>query len=145
MAMNLSGNGGLDPQINVTPLIDVLLVLIIIFLMIQPRHPNGLPTEVPQDSHNPSVTPPPDTLIVLEIATTADGKPALRINSKEVPWPELESKLRSIYATRAEKIMFLKGDAKLDFSNVAAVIDIVRAANPDIRVGLITRDLQNAD
>src|SRR5437588_12037879 len=143
MGMGLSSTGGLKPEINVTPMIDVLLVLIIIFMLIQP-HESGLPSEVPQQSAKMERTPPPET-IVLEIAYDQQHRPVIHINSTLVPREELEARLRDIYKERAEKIIFLKGDARLDFLDVAQVIDIARAADAGIRVGLMTRDVADAD
>src|SRR5207247_2300424 len=142
MGMGLSSSGGLKPEINVTPMIDVLLVLIIIFMLIQP-HESGLPSEVPQPSPTDS-KPTQETAIVLEIVYDQREHAVIRINSKPVPREELEARLRDIYKERAEKIIFLKGDARLDFIDVAQVIDIARAADAGIRVGLITRELANA-
>jgi biopolymer transport protein TolR len=144
MAMGLQKGGGLTCEMNITPMIDVLLVLIIIFMMIQP-HERGLEAQVPQPSKQVDKSPPPETLVVLEILNGTDGKPVVRINSNAIPAGELEAKLRDIYKSRQEKILFLKGDAKLEFSEVAHVMDITRSADTGIRVGLITRDLQNAD
>lgn len=144
MAMGLNQGGGLTSEMNITPMIDVLLVLIIIFMMIQPQE-SGLNAEVPQQSKTADKTPPPETTVVLEIVNGADGKPVVRLNATEIPPAELEAKLRDIYKSRQEKILFLKGDASLTFSEIAHVIDITRSADSAIRVGLITRDLQNAD
>src|SRR5437660_7533859 len=105
MAMRFSSTGGLKPEINVTPMIDVLLVLIIIFMLIQP-HESGLPSEVPQPSTQTERTPPPET-VVLEIAYDQQRRPVIRINSMSVPREELEARLRDIYKERAEKIIFL--------------------------------------
>jgi biopolymer transport protein ExbD len=144
MSMGFTGTGGLKPEINVTPLIDVLLVLLIIFLMIQPAHKSGLPTEVPQQPTNSSA-PPPVRTIVLELLYRDDGRPQILINHDPTIWAELQEKLRGIFKSRAEKIMFVKGDEKLMFSEVAEVMDIARGADAAIRVGLITHDLQNGD
>jgi biopolymer transport protein ExbD len=129
---------------NITPMIDVLLVLIIIFMMIQPQE-RGEPAEVPQQSKTTDPAPPDPKTIVLEIALGANHQTVLRINSNEVPREQLEAKLKEIYKTRAEKVMFVKGDARLNFAQVANVIDIARSADAGIRVGLITSDLANAD
>ncbi|MCU1285077.1 MAG: outer rane transport energization protein ExbD [Acidobacteriales bacterium] len=144
MAMGMTSTGGLKPLINVTPLIDVLLVLLIIFLMIQPQHKHGLEAQVPQQPKS-NTAPPPERTIVLELQYQQDNAPLIRINQDPTTWQDLEARLRDIFKSRAEKIMFLKGDDKLSFSQVALAIDTARSADPDIRIGLITRDLQNAD
>src|SRR5437879_10561639 len=112
--------------------------------MIQPQHKSGLPTEVPQKPTNSSA-PTPERTVVLEVLYQDDGKPRILINHESTTWQELQSKLREIFKSRAEKIMFVKGDEKLLFSEVAEVMDIARGADEGIRVGLITRDLPNGD
>ena len=84
MGMGISPRGGLKPEINVTPMIDVLLVLIIIFILIQP-HEKGLPSEVPQNAPPEAPTKPPDKLIVLEITSGVNNRPVLRINTAQIP------------------------------------------------------------
>jgi biopolymer transport protein ExbD len=145
MGMGLTSNGGLKPVINVTPLIDVLLVLLIIFLMIQPQHQHGLEAQVPQPPTSPNSTPPLERTVVLELFFQKGEKPKLMINQAAVSWEELQVRLEGIYKTRAEKIMFIKGEDQLSFADVAAVIDVAREADRDLRVGLITRDLQHGD
>ncbi|MCU1312051.1 MAG: outer rane transport energization protein ExbD [Candidatus Angelobacter sp.] len=144
MGMGLSSGGGMKPEINVTPLIDVLLVLMIIFMMIQPQNKFGLEAQVPQPPPSNSA-PPPETTVVLELSYQQSGPPKITINQSTSTWEELRARLAEIYKTRAEKIMFVKGDDKLAFSDVAAAIDIAREADRDIRIGLITRDLQHGD
>jgi biopolymer transport protein TolR len=145
MGMGLTSNSGLKPEINVTPLIDVLLVLLIIFLMIQPQHQLGLEAQVPQPPTKPNSTPPPERTVVLEMLFQKGEKPKIMINQAAVSWEELKIRLAGIYKTRAEKIMFLMGDDQLSFSDIAAAIDIAREADRDLRIGLITRDLQHGD
>lgn len=146
MGMGLTSNSELKPEINVTPLIDVLLMLLIIFLMIQPQHQHGLEAQVPQPPTTPNSTPPPDErTVVLELFFQKGDKPRIMINQAVVSWEELQTRLQGIYKTRAEKIMFVKGDDQLSFADVAAAIDIAREADRDLRVGLITRDLQHGD
>src|SRR4051812_8936957 len=144
MSMHLGGPSSLKQDINVTPMIDLLLVLIIIFMIIQPRE-RGLNSEVPQNSPKDDKAPPPVKTVVLEIRAGGDGRPVMRINENEISREKLESTLRDIYSSRTEKIMFVKADPQLEFFTVAEVIDITRAADPAIRVGLVTSDFHSAD
>jgi biopolymer transport protein ExbD len=70
------------------------------------------------------------------------GKPALKINQEDVSWENLQGRLADIYKTRAEKVMFVKGDPDVMFENVAQVIDMAKAADPDMKVGLITAKVE---
>jgi biopolymer transport protein TolR len=138
MAMSAGGGpGGLNSDMNVTPLIDVLLVLLIIFMVIVPVTPKGLDALVPQPPKNPQQQQNNDRTIVVQIASGANGIPSYKINQTDVAGNQLRTQLDQIYSTRAEKVMFIQGDPKLNFSSVAQVIDIGHAVGVD-HIGLIT-------
>jgi biopolymer transport protein TolR len=133
------GNGyrstGLNVEMNVTPLIDVLLVLLIIFMVILPVRPQWLDTQVPQRPSNPNQVP--DTAIVVQVFTLRAGQPGYKINQVNVTVNDLGSRLKAIFSVRANKVMFIKGEGNLDFSAVAQVVDIGKGAGA-INIGLIT-------
>ena len=137
MAMSMGGGGGYSSDINVTPMIDVLLVLLIIFMVIVPVTPKGLDALVPQPPKNPQQQQQNDRTIVVQIIHVPSGPPQYKINETPVNKTDLLGKLTDIYANRAERIMFVRGDDDLNFAYVAEVIDIGRAANVDL-IGLMT-------
>jgi len=136
--MTTGGGGSYSSDINVTPMIDILLVLLIIFMVIVPTVPKGLDALVPQPPKDPTKnTPPPDRTIVVQVLYRAGAAPTYKINEQEYAKAELLPKLTEIYANRAERVMFVKGDDNVNFAYVAEIIDIGKAANVD-HIGLMT-------
>jgi biopolymer transport protein ExbD len=137
MAMTTGSGNGLNAVINVTPLVDVLLVLLIIFMVIMPMKPVGLEAEIPQP---PTKDVPTDAERTVVAEVLRQGEDAVvRINHEQIAWSALEARLTEIYKTRAQRVIFIKGDDDLDFVVVARVIDAANATKLGINVGLLSR------
>jgi biopolymer transport protein TolR len=144
MGMAVGPSGGPNANMNVTPLIDVLLVLLIIFMVITPLTPKGLDALVPQPPPKDQKAPPPtpDRTIVVQLIDHGPAQaPGLKINQDDATWENLQGRLTDIFKTRAEKVMFVKGDDNIPFADVANVIDIAHSAGVD-KVGLITAKIE---
>lgn len=139
MGMAVGEHKGVVADMNVVPLIDILLVLIIIFMVITPTTPKGLDALVPQPAP-PNAKEDPELLaktIVVQVAT--NGK--IKINQDDVTWEDLGTRLDAIFKERAEKVAFVKGEDNVPFAEVARAIDIMRGSGID-KVGLITAKVE---
>jgi biopolymer transport protein TolR len=138
MGMSLGASGGPKSDINMTPMIDVLLVLIIIFMVITPLTPKGLEALVPQP-------PPPGQKQTLSdqrtVVIVIDANHGMMINSEPTTEATMGDRLTEIFKTRAERVVFVKGDPAVDFQWVAKASDIAHGAGID-KVGLMTAKVE---
>jgi biopolymer transport protein TolR len=141
MAFSMAGGGPSSPQINVTPLIDVLLTLIVVFMIVvASEQDKGENAQIPQPNptETPSIAQP--HVVVIQVEWVAkDQPPVLKINQEEVKREDLEARVEEIFLKRAEKVVFVRGDDDVDFEYVADVIDVAHHAGVQ-RVGLLTKD-----
>jgi biopolymer transport protein TolR len=138
MAFSTAGGGPLKAEINITPMIDILLVLIIVFMVVvSMSHQKGLDAQVPQPAKK-DLPPQPFRTIVIQIAWTGDNQtPSLKINDEDVKWESLHDRLSDIFSRRVERVAFVKGDDDVNFEYVADAISIARGSGVE-RVGLLT-------
>lgn len=139
MTMDSGNSGAVTSTINVTPMIDVLLVLLIIFMVIVPMTPRGESALTPRPTANGQGR---SSDVVLEVLKGEGSEAAFRINNRAVSQQELPARLAAIYANRAERVLFVKGDDQVSFTEIAQAIDISHTAGVD-RIGLLTPGTQS--
>jgi biopolymer transport protein TolR len=139
MAFSMAGGGASRPQINVTPLIDVLLTLIIMFMLVVSMDPEyGEKAQIPQPNHKETEQQAQVRTVVIEVISGHDQAPSVKLNQEDVRWEDLEARLARIYLSRVEKVAFVRGDTDVGFQFVATVIDLAHHAGVQ-RIGLLTQ------
>jgi biopolymer transport protein TolR len=136
MGMFVGGQRGVVSDMNIVPLIDILLVLLVIFMII-PVHNVGLDAKLPQPSTQPPDSLPPDGVVVVQVL--ADG--TLRINQEPVGWDRLGGRIEEVFKRRASRVAFIRGDGPVEFGVVAKVIDVMHTSGI-ASVGLLTPGLE---
>src|SRR5580692_2818482 len=140
MGISLGGSRlGPVAEMNVVPLLDILLVLLVIFMMIRPKPEFGLTADLPQQADSKSKAPVPQGLIVVQVF----GDGTLRINQDPVQWQDLQGRLEGIFKMRASRVAFVRGDSAIEFGVIARAIDVMRGSGITT-VGLMTPELENA-
>jgi len=139
MSFSTAGGGPLKAEINITPMIDVLLVLIIIFMVVVTMsNQMGLEAHIPQPAPTDAKSEPVRT-VVIQVAWTGEQQvPTLKINDEDLKWDNLHDRLFDIFKQRAERVAFVKGDDDVDFQYVADAISIARGSGVE-KIGLLTK------
>jgi biopolymer transport protein TolR len=142
MEMSAGENrGGAIAEMNVVPLIDILLVLLIIFMVIAPLTPKGIEAAIPEPQTDVASLGPVSPIVVQVLSDAKTNQATLKINHEDATWESLGFRMDEIFKERAEKVAFVRGDSDVLFTDVARAIDIMRGSGID-RVGLITAKLE---
>jgi biopolymer transport protein TolR len=138
MAMGPTANRGIVSDMNVTPMIDVLLVLIIVFMVINTAMTaTGLDALIPKPPDQSVAIPQPERTVVVQVTDVGADRPLLKVNGEAVSWEGLRARLIDIYKLRAERVLFVKADGDIEFENIARVIDVAHGAYEDMKIGLL--------
>ena len=137
MAMSGGSNSALTNDINVTPMIDVLLVLLIIFMMVIPMSRKAIDLQLPDPTPDNTNSGPPPSQIVLEVLPGGTFK----VNTQPVAKAELAKKLKEIYDPRPDKIIFIKGDPAVKYSDVVNAMDVARGSGVKV-IAMTPKDVK---
>ncbi len=135
MAMSTGGGGVLTNEINVTPMIDVLLVLLIIFMLVVPMSRKAIDLQIPDPNDQTVSATPPPAQIVLEVGPGG----VFSVNKEVIPKERLLARLKQIYDPRPEKIIFVKGDPKVKYEDVIWAMDVSRGAGVKV-IGAVPKE-----
>ena len=120
------GKGGVQPSMNVTPLVDVVLVLLIIFMVVTPMMTKQMEVHIPPDDkeETPAQPPPADAIPPLVLTLAKDGRP--RVNGEEIPQAELTARLKRMLNARADKVVFFDAADGVPYGHALALMDLVK-------------------
>jgi biopolymer transport protein TolR len=139
MAMNVGGSGDVRSEINITPLVDVVLVLLIIFMVAVPLLQMGYPVQVPPKVETAAPPPPSNDQIIVRMDASGNAF----INKSMIPMNEFGGKLKEALTGRATKVVFFAADGELTFDKVVDFMDLCRDSGAE-NLGIVFDDLKSA-